>query len=59
MNNRDGEIQTWIGIFIVLGLAVLVSMLSGCASQPRYEAAVQVESSGEQPVIVASFKLVN
>lgn len=48
----------WLLFFAVLGCAVLVSLLSGCATS-RYEAAVQVESSGDEPAVVASFKLVN
>lgn len=55
MNNRDGEIQTWIGIFIVLGLAVLVSVLSGCASNQSVE--VTAVYSGERPEVQACLKV--
>jgi hypothetical protein len=56
-HNHKGDAVFWF-VIVLSSLALLV-VASGCASQPRYEAAVQVESSGEQPVIVASFKLVN
>lgn len=54
-HNPKDDAVFWFVIF-VSSLALLV-VASGCASQPRYEAAVQVESSGDQPVVVASFQV--
>lgn len=51
-NHQEGNF--WIGIFIVLGLAVLVSMLSGCATTKQsVDIRCEVPQDGKAVAVVA------
>lgn len=55
MTTREDS-SPWIAAAVILGVAVAVSLLSGCATQPIYEAAVQVDADGD---VVCAFKVRN
>jgi len=56
-HNQEGNF--WLGVFLVLGLAVLVSVLSGCATTSQsVDVRMEMPADGK-PVAVVAYRLSN